>query len=761
MGGTYANNTLTGGVPAKGVARWNGTAWSALTDAGGNGVSATIGDGIVYAIAVAGGLVHVGGAFDSAGSVAAPRAARWDPATSTWSALGAGLDDVPTSAAASPAGDVYIAGSFSLASNSATSKVRVNYVARWKDTQWYALGQGISFESIPGTVYAVAVDQSGRVYVGGQFTYAGSTAAQNVAMWNGQSWSPLGTGVNGIVYALAVSGNDVYIGGAFTSAGGQSLNRVARWDGAKGTWNPLGNGVNGDVKALVIDNGFLYAGGSFGSAGTVNAMNLARWNIAAGVWSTLGTKLKFDRGSCRVNALAAANGRIFVGGSLSQATYDGTPVTLNSVAYWDSTTAADDWFALGAGTDVGVRQSNSSSDFAGTVYALAATGNNLFVGGDFTKAGAAAANGIAKFDLAGGWSALASNLGSDTSFGPYVRALAVVGNDVYVGGERLLTAGGQTVNAIARWNDAAGTWSPLGSGLALAAGNTSLATVYALAAGDGGLSVGGTFSRAGGKPAAAFAQWQVTQPAATANVTAAGGGTVTSPDGRVTITFPPGAVPADVTVAFTPLARLTNQVQTNQKALRAFSVQARTADGTIITQFNQPYTMVINYTDAEVAAAVVNETDLNIGYWNGAAWANLLPCNGCSVDTVNNKVTVGANHFTEFALLGTVRAAEATATATATQTSAVTPTATASPAASATPSTTTGPGTPTPSSTATASATAPPSASMTARPSATATLPSSSSATAEPSATATPPGRSGLQSAYLPLVAKGHTATGW
>ncbi len=70
-------------------------------------------------------------------------------------------------------------------------------------------------------VYALAVDASGNLYAGGNFTTAGGVAANHIAKWNGTSWSALGSGMNSTVYALAVdaSGN-LYAGGDFTTAGG-------------------------------------------------------------------------------------------------------------------------------------------------------------------------------------------------------------------------------------------------------------------------------------------------------------------------------------------------------------------------------------------------------------------------------------------------------------------------------------------------------------------------------------------------------------
>ena len=44
--------------------------------------------------------------------------------------------------------------------------------------------------------------------------------ANNIARWDGSSWSALGSGVNGYVTALAMLGNDLFVGGGFTTAGG-------------------------------------------------------------------------------------------------------------------------------------------------------------------------------------------------------------------------------------------------------------------------------------------------------------------------------------------------------------------------------------------------------------------------------------------------------------------------------------------------------------------------------------------------------------
>ncbi len=89
------------------------------------------------------------------------------------------------------------------------------------------------------TVWALAVDGSGNLYAGGNFTTAGGNAANRVAKWNGSAWSALGSGMNSAVPALAVDGSgNLYAGGDFTTAGGLAANHVAKWDGS--AWSALG-----------------------------------------------------------------------------------------------------------------------------------------------------------------------------------------------------------------------------------------------------------------------------------------------------------------------------------------------------------------------------------------------------------------------------------------------------------------------------------------------------------------------------------------
>lgn len=129
------------------------------------------------------------------------------------------------------------------------------------------------------------------------------------------------------------------------------------------------------------------------------------------------------------------------------------------------------------------------------------------------------------------------------------------------------------------------------------------------------------------------------------------GGSVSTLDGTTTVSFPAGAVETAITVTLRPLAAPTAPTG-EQRAVRAFTLEARDAAGQAVTSFRKPLTLTVRYTDAEVAG--LYERGLSLAYWDGVRWATLLPCAGCTHDLAANTITVSLDHFTEFALLGRV-----------------------------------------------------------------------------------------------------------
>ncbi|MEZ4662248.1 MAG: hypothetical protein R2911_32255 [Caldilineaceae bacterium] len=128
----------------------------------------------------------------------------------------------------------------------------------------------------------------------------------------------------------------------------------------------------------------------------------------------------------------------------------------------------------------------------------------------------------------------------------------------------------------------------------------------------------------------------------------ASGGTLTSADTNIQITFLPNTTDEDVTVTLVKAETLLNS---SGFAGLAFDIAAANAQGQAVTEFNTPFQLVVHYQDADWQnAGITDEAQLNLYFWRNGAWEALLPCNSCSHDKVNNLFAVTLNHLTLFAL---------------------------------------------------------------------------------------------------------------
>lgn len=314
---------------------------------------------------------------------------------------------------------------------------------------WDKVGHGstASTPSLDGTVDALNLDNPGTMYVGGSFTAAGGVAGTNrIAKWNGSAWSAVNSTSSkisdGDVRAIAYDATTgkVYAGGAFHNAGGNAdADFVAVSDGT--SWAPVCDGavplVAGTVNALQIIGRTLYVGGTFADGG----------------------------GIASADRLVACN------------------------------------------LDTGVASStivNPLDQFNGPgIIAMTADSNGvLYVGGGFTNAdGIAAADDVAYMDGTG-WHAMGSGGGTcGCAVDSFVRSLAAVGTDVYVGTDAVDVAGIAQADNVAKWNGS--TWSAVGSNTAADDGWFPAATTINGLTDDGTtLYATGNFGNANGDPTA-------------------------------------------------------------------------------------------------------------------------------------------------------------------------------------------------------------------------------------------------------------------
>lgn len=370
-----------------------------------------------------------------------------------------GANDWVSSAVVGSDGSLYIGGSFTVVGN-----IAANRIAKWDGSTWSPLGSGLN-----GSVGALLFNGA-DLYVGGSFGLAGGVLVNNIAKWNGSEWSALTDGVGGGVSALAMIGTDLYVAGSFTQAGGVTANRIAKWNGSG--WEPLGTGVSGSftnwISDLEVIGTDLFACGQFTTAGGVTVNHIAKWN--GSTWSALGSGLLPSDGAYG-SSLDVISGALFVGGSFTTA----GGVLASNIAKW----VESSWSSLNSGTNA-------------AVHATATNGSELFVGGTFSTAGGVQASRVARWD-GSNWSALGSGI-DGSHVNQQVAMLAVVGTDVYAGGDFLSAEKGIRLS---RWNGS--TWSPVGPG--------TNGEVLSLAVSGGDLYAGGSFTTMGSVPANRISKW--------------------------------------------------------------------------------------------------------------------------------------------------------------------------------------------------------------------------------------------------------------
>lgn len=204
-GGTF---TLSGSTACAKIARWNGSAWTAV----GSGF-----DGAVNALVVhddgTGPKLYAGGDFSFGNGIA-----RWNG--TNWTGVGNG-----TGIGVNALAVYYHAGRSSLYAGGSFS----GYLRNWNGTSWLSVAGGVN-----GVVSSFSVHDDGygeKLYVGGNFSGAGGMAASCVASWDGAMWKSLGAGQPSIVQSLASyideTSSSLIVGGDF--AGATKNNLISNW----------------------------------------------------------------------------------------------------------------------------------------------------------------------------------------------------------------------------------------------------------------------------------------------------------------------------------------------------------------------------------------------------------------------------------------------------------------------------------------------------------------------------------------------------
>lgn len=401
-----------------------------------------------------------------------------------------------------------------------------------------------------GYIFGMAAGGT-TVYVAGWFDYVGGANIARIAALdttvntnNALNWDPqVGYLTSGygdqLVRSMILDGTTLYVGGWFADIGGQMRNSLAALDttvvgtGMATAWSPdiQFNSSIGSVNTMSLSGSTLYIGGKFDHVGgfsrshvaavdtTVNTNNATAWAPSVAMHDPVHNPYNF------IHGMSVSGSNIFIGAGLES--MGGLPrqglvaidttIDTNNVTAWNP--KVDRWVnkmimfgttlyiggnfqevdgtarlgvaALDTTVNVGMLKPWDADMTIGDegITDMILDGTIMYLAGNFTKINGQTRNRI-------GAVSTSADTGNVTGWNPnatggYVRAMALSGTTMYVGGS-FSNVGGQSRNRIAALDTTINTnnatsWNPSANGLI----NTLVtrgSTVYA----------GGEFTNIGG-----------------------------------------------------------------------------------------------------------------------------------------------------------------------------------------------------------------------------------------------------------------------
>ncbi|MEO5571174.1 MAG: hypothetical protein ABIT08_11215, partial [Bacteroidia bacterium] len=179
-------------------------------------------------------------------------------------------------------GDLYVAGDF----NGGPGK---KDIARFNGTNWVSVGGGFSG---PNSWMNDLEIYQGNLYVSGYFQTSNGDPGNNIAIWNGTSWSQPGNGLMPAnVFAMHEFQNELYACGQINDASGILVTFIAKWNG--NNWAATGGIFDNGMTCFASHDNDLYIGGSFFTVNGDTMIAIARYSAPLDIeenntWSTRG-----------------------------------------------------------------------------------------------------------------------------------------------------------------------------------------------------------------------------------------------------------------------------------------------------------------------------------------------------------------------------------------------------------------------------------------------------------------------------------------
>lgn len=331
-------------------------------------------------------------------------------------------------------------------------------------------------EGANSSVMSTAIQQDGKIIIGGSFTFYDGIERNHVARLNadGSLDTSFATGAGAddqIRPIIVLSDGKIFIGGYFTTYDGIARNRIARLnaDGSLDTSFDPGTGANDRItNATIQSDGKIIIAGFFTSYNGVARNHIARLNTDGSLDTS------FDPGSganLRVSSLSVQNdGKIIIGGFFTS--YNGT--ARNHIARLNTDGSLDTSFDPGTGPEDVFESMSLQSD------------GKIIIGGYFNSYNGIASHRIARLNTNG---SLDTSFNSGSGVLGYLWTTNVQDDDKIIIGGQFLSYNGTARNRIARLNADGSVDTSFDPGTGA---NEHVATISIQS--DGKIIIGGSFT---------------------------------------------------------------------------------------------------------------------------------------------------------------------------------------------------------------------------------------------------------------------------
>lgn len=251
------------------LARWNGSTWSFF--------SFPVNQWINDIAELPNGDIIVAGSIYTVTPGGIKHVARWNG--NTLEPMGEGVNGTPTILRTAADGQPVVGGNI------------VNSIMQWTGTYWRSLDEGL--QSTPSGSFSLTdleVLENGDLLAVGGFNYAGGSAIDRLARWDGTDWFPVApssfTGSSTQYLRQIELLEDGSLAGL--SSSGSSRHTITVWDGIETrTLFQEPTNIAGSITGILELNNEIIVYGSFGRLGRSDADNFARYAFSNTPWTAI------------------------------------------------------------------------------------------------------------------------------------------------------------------------------------------------------------------------------------------------------------------------------------------------------------------------------------------------------------------------------------------------------------------------------------------------------------------------------------------